>query len=177
MGKLHRIALISDTHGLVRPELLEALQGVEEILHGGDVGHPDVLRALEQIAPVTAVSGNVDVGVPGLNHPSFARRELYGLSVLITHYVGSAEQPMPPVAAAIRTGKPQLVLSGHTHKPLVETQAGILYVNPGSCGPKRFSLPCSFGVLTLDVTEGKRPTPDVMLYDLELGGKLSWREP
>ena len=176
MSNLHRIGLIADTHGLIRPELLKMLQGVEEILHAGDVGHPDVIAKLEEVAPVIAVCGNVDVGVAGLNHPSFALRRVFELRVLITHYVGSAEQPMPPVAAAIRAEKPHLVLSGHTHKPLVETRGGILYVNPGSCGPKRFTLPCSFGVLTLDDGQGRPPSPEVTLFDLEKGGKLTWSD-
>lgn len=173
----HRIGLISDTHGLVHPALAGLLTGVEEILHGGDVGTPEVISAIEKIAPVTAVSGNVDVGVKGLSYPAFARRDLYGLRVLITHYVGTSEHTMPPVAAAIHAERPGLVLSGHTHKPLVETRGGILYVNPGSCGPRRFKLPISCGILTLRVSDGvAAPRAEVVLYDLETGRELIWTD-
>jgi len=172
---VHRIGLISDTHGTVHPRLAELLQGVEEILHGGDVGSLDVVKQLEKIAPLTAVSGNVDVGIRGLSYPAFARRDLYGLRVLITHYVGTPEQPMPPVAEAIKAEKPGLVLSGHTHKPLVEQIGSVLYVNPGSCGPRRFKLPISCGLLTLRLDDGAiAAQPEVKLYDLETGGELIW---
>ncbi|MCW8131541.1 MAG: metallophosphoesterase family protein [Planctomycetota bacterium] len=173
----HRIGLISDTHGLVHPALAGLLKGVEEILHAGDVGCPEVIQDLEKVAPVTAVSGNVDVGVRGLSYPAFARRDLYGLRVLITHYVGTPGHPMPPVAEAIKAEHPRLVLSGHTHKPLVETRDGILYVNPGSCGPRRFKLPISCGILTLRVADGAASaSAEVVLFDLETGRELIWTD-
>src|ERR1051325_278520 len=82
----HRIGLVSDTHGLFHPALPSVLEGVEEIFHAGDVGSAKVIESLKRIAPVTAVSGNVDMGIPGVVFPAFARRDLYGLRVLITHY-------------------------------------------------------------------------------------------
>ena len=170
-GKIHRIGLVSDTHGQFHPALNTLLSGVEEILHAGDVGSPQVIESLSRIAPITAVSGNVDVGIPGLVYPAFARRDLYGVRVLITHYVGTPESPMPPVAEAIKVERPQLVLSGHTHKPFVEVRLGILYVNPGSCGPRRFRLPISCGVLTVKEGAGIAEAK-VQLYDLETGGEL-----
>lgn len=174
-AKTRRIGLVSDTHGVFHPALEPVLKGVEEILHAGDVGLPEVIERLSRIAPVTAVSGNVDVAVKGLSYPAFARRDFYGLRILITHYVGTPEQPMPPVAEAIKTEKPGMVLSGHTHKPSVESAGGILYVNPGSCGPRRFKLPISCGVLNLRPQEGSAaPQAEVVLFDLETGKELIW---
>ena len=171
--EVHRIGLVSDTHGFFHPALNQVLNGVEEILHAGDVGSKAVIELLGRIAPVTAVSGNVDVGSTSLVYPAFARRDLYGIRVLITHYVGTPESPMPPVAEAIKAERPGLVLSGHTHKPAVENRLGVLYVNPGSCGPRRFRLPISCGVLSLKKTAGAVEA-HVALFDLETGGSLEW---
>jgi len=161
----HRIGLVSDTHGRLHPAVKETLAGVELILHAGDVGKPEILEELAEIAPVVAVGGNVDMGVEGLDLPCFEVRDLFGLKILITHYTGEFEHLLPPVACTIDARKPDLVLSGHTHKPMVQQFNGIAFVNPGSCGPKRFSLPITCGMLTL---RADRPKDfEVQLFDLE----------
>lgn len=174
----YRIGLISDTHGLLRPELPAALAGVEEILHAGDVGTPEVLAELQALAPVTAVKGNVDVCVPALRIPSFSIRDLHGLSILITHYLGTPDEPLPPVAAVIKAERPRLILTGHTHQPRVQERDGTMFVNPGSCGPRRFELPVSYGLLTIhDPEEGqRRPRFEVRIFDLESGALLDGHE-
>ncbi len=128
------VGLISDTHGLVRPEALEALRGVERIVHAGDVGAPDVLTALRAIAPVTAVRGNNDRGAWAARLPERATLSVRGRRVLVIHdrqALGAADAP-PGMA---------VVVCGHSHRPVVELQDGILWVNPGSAGPRRFTLP------------------------------------
>jgi hypothetical protein len=137
-----RIGLISDTHGLLRPEAVAFLRGSELIVHGGDIGHAGVLEELGSLAPVTAVRGNND-------HGSWAEavRETEVLQVgevfiYVLHYL--AELDLDPVAAGF-----QVVVSGHSHKPLVETRDGVLYINPGSSGPRRFKLPVSVAELMI----------------------------
>lgn len=168
----HRIGLVSDTHGQYLPALDEVLAGVEEILHAGDVGDPAILKRLQRLAPVTAVGGNVDVGVAGLALPAFARREWCGFRVLITHYAGQPEAPLPPVRAALERERPHLLLSGHTHQPEIVRHGETWFVNPGSCGPRRFKLPVSCGILTLRATAGA-PEMLVRILDLEHGGELA----
>lgn len=176
-GSAHRIGLIADTHGLFDPKLEELLAGVELILHAGDVGAPEVLRILTRIAPVKAVSGNVDVGVAGLDLPCFVRQDVHGVPVLVTHYVGDPEALLPPVAAELAREPARLVLSGHTHKPWIECRDETVFVNPGSCGPRRFKLPRSCGVLTLPGGGGSPETGglDIQLFDLDSGGDLDWK--
>ena len=176
-GKTGRIGLVSDTHGQFDPLLPEILKDVSAILHAGDVGTPEVIEQLKLICPVlVVVSGNVDTHVPGLEKlPAFAKRNLMGIRILITHYTGSSDFLLPPVTAAIQKEKPALVLSGHTHKPLIEEKAGILYVNPGSCGPRRFELPRTCGILTVSAPTEEElktsasilPRLNVMLWELD----------
>jgi putative phosphoesterase len=137
-----RIGVISDTHGLLRPEALVALQGAEHILHAGDVGDIAILDGLRQIAPVTAIRGNVDVSgacaqLPDTELVQFAGRGIYMLHDRLT-------LDLDPVAAGIA-----VVISGHSHHPAVQWHKGILYFNPGSAGPRRFSTPVSVGFLTI----------------------------
>jgi len=141
-----RIGVVSDTHGLMRPEALSALAGVEHILHLGDVGNPSILKSLAQIAPVHAVRGNIDRTGPCSRLPEtdvlfFEDHYLYLLHDISTLH-------LDPVAAKFAA-----VLYGHTHKPLIEHRKGVLYFNPGSCGPRRFNLHPTIGLL--DVTVGK----------------------
>lgn len=176
-GKSGRIGLVSDTHGMFDPALPEILKDVSAILHAGDVGDPAILGQLKDICPsLVVVSGNVDTHVRGLEMlPAFAKRNLMGIRILITHYTGSSDFRLPPVVAAIKKEKPALVLSGHTHIPLIEQQDGILFVNPGSCGPKRMDLPRTCGVLTVSApTEDElknftaiTPRLNIVLYDLD----------
>jgi putative phosphoesterase len=135
-----QIGVISDTHGLLRPEAVEALRGVKHILHAGDVGDAAILDQLRQIAPVTAIRGNTDRSGPCVQLPAIELTELGGCSIYMLHDVH--ELDLDPVAAGI-----QAVVSGHSHKPLIEWKKGVLYFNPGSAGPRRFSLPISVGLL------------------------------
>jgi putative phosphoesterase len=136
------IGVISDTHGLMRPEAVEALRGVELILHAGDVGRPEVLDALKGIAPVVAVRGNNDKGAWAEELPAWDVAEVGVVFIYMIHDV--KEIDLSPAAAGF-----QVVVSGHSHKPSVEERKGVLYVNPGSAGPRRFKLPVSIARLTV----------------------------
>lgn len=128
------IGVISDTHGLLRPEAVDALRGVDLILHAGDVGSPDVLATLKRIAPVVAVRGNNDKGEWANELPHWEVTKVGIVSIYMIHDV--KEINLSPAAAGF-----QVVVSGHSHKPSIEKRKGVLYVNPGSAGPRRFSLP------------------------------------
>lgn len=137
-----RIGVLSDTHGLLRPEVLPALTGVEHILHAGDVGDITILRALETIAPVTAIRGNIDTHGPCAEFPATEAVELDGKLLYLVHSVRDLD--LHPTAAGISA-----VISGHSHKPGIEWKDGVLYLNPGSAGPRRFSLPITLAILTI----------------------------
>jgi uncharacterized protein len=137
-----RIGVISDTHGLLRSEALEALAGVDHILHAGDVGNPKILSALEAIAPLTAIRGNIDRTGPCAALPATEIVTLGGTAFYLLHNLH--ELDLDPAAAGIA-----VVVSGHSHKPLIEHRRGVLYLNPGSAGPQRFSLPVTLGLVTL----------------------------
>jgi uncharacterized protein len=137
-----RIGLISDTHGLLRPEALLFLQGSDHIVHGGDICDAGVLEALSAIAPLTAVRGNNDHGDWALRLRETELVQLGDVFVYAIHDL--AQLDIDPGAAGI-----QVVVSGHSHKPAVERRGGVLYVNPGSAGPRRFRLPISLGELTV----------------------------
>jgi uncharacterized protein len=141
-----RIGVISDTHGLMRPQALRALQGAEHILHAGDVGDPAILDALRAIAPVTAIRGNIDEGGPCSHLPSTELVELGGRSIFMLHDVKKID--LNPEAAGIAA-----VVFGHSHKPLVEWRRGVLFLNPGSAGPRRFELPVTFAWLKIEANE------------------------
>jgi len=133
-GKL--IGIISDTHGLVRPQALEALKGVDMILHAGDIGSQDVLNTLNEVAPVVAVRGNNDKADWAHSLPDWEVVEVGNVSIYMLHDM--KEIDISPSGAGF-----QVVVSGHSHKPSVEEQRGVLYINPGSAGPRRFKLPVS----------------------------------
>lgn len=137
-----RIGVISDTHGLLRPEALAALRGVDHILHAGDVGDPAILDALRAIAPLTAIRGNIDRNGPCTLLPATELVELGGHGVYILHDL--AELDLDPIAAGI-----SIVISGHSHQPRIDHRKGVLYFNPGSAGPRRFRLPISLGFLAI----------------------------
>jgi putative phosphoesterase len=137
------IGVISDTHGLLRPEALDALRGVDRILHAGDVGSPEVLEALARVAPLTAVRGNNDHGAWADALPLTAVVEAPGALIYMLHDVG--ELDLDPQAAGMR-----VVVAGHSHKPRQEERGGVLYFNPGSAGPRRFRLPIAVGKLVVD---------------------------
>jgi len=141
-----KVGVISDTHGLLRPEAVELLRGSQHIIHAGDIGSPEIITALEKIAPVTAIRGNVDT-------QSWARRfaetevvELEGLHIYVIHDANALD--LNPKAAGFAA-----VISGHSHQPKQEIKDGVLYFNPGSAGPRRFKLPISVG--RLEITGGK----------------------
>ena len=136
------IGVISDTHGLLRPEAIEALQGVDLILHAGDVGSREVLDTLNDIAPVVAVRGNNDKGAWAEELPHWEVAEAGAVYIYMIHDV--KESDLNPAAAGF-----QVVVSGHSHQPSVEERKGVLYVNPGSAGPRRFSLPVSIARLNV----------------------------
>ncbi|MEN0065713.1 MAG: metallophosphoesterase family protein [Myxococcota bacterium] len=129
-----RIGIVSDTHGLVRPEVLAQLQGVSCILHAGDVGRRSVLEALTEIAPVHAVRGNVDRGAWAEGLPETAWVEVGGRIFYVLHDLDALD--LDPEVAGI-----DVVVSGHSHKPSLTTKRGVTYLNPGSIGPRRFKLP------------------------------------
>lgn len=140
------IGLISDTHGLIRPEALNALRGSDFIIHAGDIGRPDVLGHLMALAPVFAVRGNVDTGVWAASLPETETLTIGGQGVHVLHALG--DLALNPETAGIA-----VVIHGHTHQPRIEEKGGVLYVNPGSAGPRRFRLPVTVG--TLHVEDGK----------------------
>jgi putative phosphoesterase len=134
------IGVISDTHGLLRPEAVEALRGSDHIIHAGDVGDPAILEKLNQIASVTAVRGNVDTGVWSRQLPLTDVLEVDGVSFYVLHILD--ELDLKPEAAGFVA-----VIYGHSHKPHSEMKNGVLYFNPGSAGPRRFDLPITVGKL------------------------------
>jgi uncharacterized protein len=136
------IGVISDTHGLLRPQAVTVLRGSSLIIHAGDVGRLDVLSALQRIAPVTAVRGNIDHGPRTVELPETELVELDAHSLYVLHDLNDLD--LDP-----RTAGFDVVISGHTHKPKIETKDGVLYFNPGSAGPRRFNLPIAVGRLTI----------------------------
>ena len=140
-----RIGLISDTHGLLRPEALERLSGADHIIHAGDIGRPEIIEVLRALAPTTAIRGNIDRGAWADAFPHVARARLGGLSIHVVHAL--ADLDLEGLGADVAA-----VVSGHTHRPMVERRGGLLLLNPGSAGPKRFKLPIT--VASLWVAEG-----------------------
>ena len=139
-----RIGLISDTHNLVRPEALDALRGCAHIIHAGDICKRDVLDALASLAPLTVVRGNNDVGDDVARLPEHARIELGGATIHIVHDIADVPKQLDGI---------DVVVTGHSHKPLIEHRNGVLFVNPGSAGPRRFKLPITLALL--DIDDGK----------------------
>lgn len=142
------IGLISDTHGLLRPEARIALRGVDRIIHAGDICDPHVLRELETIAPVSAVRGNNDRGHWAETLPEKERLEIGGVGIYVVHDLHDLD--IEPRAAGIK-----VVVTGHSHKPHSKMENGVLFVNPGSAGPRRFKLPISIGFLEIKDGQAK----------------------
>ena len=152
-----KIGVVSDTHGLLRPEVIPALAGVEHILHLGDVGEPEILKTLETIAPVTAIRGNVDRAGKCSKLPETEVVIFEGHYLYMLHDVHSLR--LDPAAA-----KFSAVLYGHSHQPGVRRHKGVLYFNPGSCGPRRFELPVTIGLLSVD--KGVEPVAHIVHLDI-----------
>lgn len=150
------VGVISDTHGLLRAGALDELRGVDVIVHAGDIGDPEILRQLRQVAPVTAVRGNIDTAEWSRSLPEREVLEIGGASLYVLHNV--QELDLDPTAAGFSA-----VIFGHSHKPLIEMRKGVLFFNPGSAGPRRFSLPISLGKLL--VRNGKMKAELIQLKE------------
>ena len=146
------VGVIADTHGLVRPEALAALRGVDRILHAGDIGGPEVLRALEAVAPVTAVRGNNDRGAWAETIAETEAVEVAGAWLYVLHDVKELTRTPPPE-------KVDVVISGHSHKPSFDWRDGVLFLNPGSAGPRRFKLPIAVARL---IVRGRSVRPELI---------------
>jgi uncharacterized protein len=149
-----RIGVISDTHGLLRPEAEARLAGAEHIIHAGDIGAPDIVPRLSRMAPTTAIRGNVDGDAWAGAFPETAVVTLAGRRIHVLHDL--AELALDPAACGF-----SVVISGHSHRPRIETVGGVLYLNPGSAGRRRFSLPVT--VATIELTGG---AVEAQIHDL-----------
>jgi uncharacterized protein len=139
-----KIGVVSDTHGLLRPEVLPALSGFDHILHLGDVGNHTILESLAEIAPIHAVRGNIDRSGPCSRLPETDVLLFEGHYIYLLHDIGTLH--LDPAAARFSA-----VLYGHSHRPNIEVRKDVLYFNPGSCGPRRFELPITIGLMTVDL--------------------------
>src|SRR6201992_2388888 len=137
-----RIGIISDTHGLLRPEAERRLAGVDHIIHGGDIGRPEIMDALRRIAPVTAIRGNVDIGDWAVAYPETEVVRLAGRSIYVLHDLKTLQ--VDPVARGI-----DVVVSGHSHMPKIITARGVLYVNPGGADRRGFGLPITLATIAV----------------------------
>jgi len=142
-GLPRRIGVISDTHGLLRPQAVDALRGVEHIIHAGDICGVEILEQLRKLAPVTAVRGNNDRGPWAQNIPERVKLELGGVRIYVLHDLKELD---------VEPADFQVVIAGHSHQPRVEMRDGVLFLNPDSAGPRRFTLPVSVGFL--EITAG-----------------------
>lgn len=134
------VGLISDTHGLLRPEALDALRGADYLVHAGDIGSPDILTSLRRLAPLTAVRGNNDVAEWSLDVPLLNTLAVGPVRIHVLHEIAHLKDHVLPVGT-------RAVVYGHSHRPSIELKDGVLYVNPGSAGPRRFKLPVSLALL------------------------------
>jgi len=151
------IGIISDTHGLLRPEALRALAHVDHIIHGGDIGDPEIITALRRIAPVTAIRGNVDTGEWATEFAETEFVRLAGRLFYVLHDLNTLQ--VDPVAQGI-----DVIVSGHSHVPKINTVDGLLYLNPGSAGRRRFKLPITLARLEI-APDGLKP----IIHDLDVG--------
>lgn len=167
-----RVGLVSDTHGLLDPALPGLFRGCALIVHAGDVVRPEILDALAALAPVTAVRGNNDRGPAFAGLPATARLALGALRALVVHDLGPRERPRPPARALLLRDPPELVVHGHSHRPGAARVGPTLYVNPGSAGPRRFTLPRTAAILTV---RGRRAR--VAFFELDAGGPRPFGPP
>ncbi len=152
----YRIGVISDTHSLLRPEALVALQGSQAILHAGDIGKPEIIDALQEIAPVTAVRGNIDREPWSRRYPLTQIVQVQDITLYMLHDLGQLD--LDPAAAGFAA-----VISGHSHQAIQVMKNGVLYLNPGSAGPRRFRLPVS--VALMEIKDGKLKAKIVQLSE------------
>jgi uncharacterized protein len=151
-----RVGLVSDTHGLLRPEVRAFLARSDYIIHGGDIGSAQILEELAALAPLVAVRGNNDTEGWAVRLPETEMIRVGGVFVYVIHDISQLD--IEPRAALVRA-----IVSGHSHKPKVDERDGVLYVNPGSCGPKRFKLPISVGELLVEGTEVRARTMELAI--------------
>jgi len=137
-----RVGIISDTHGLLRPQAMKQLAGTDHIIHAGDIGGPEVVEGLRRIAPTTAIRGNIDAGEWAKNYPDTELVVLGGRAFYVLHNL--EEIKLDPAASGF-----DVIISGHSHRARIETKTGVLYLNPGSAGPRRFKLPIAVAILVL----------------------------
>jgi putative phosphoesterase len=152
-----RLGIISDTHGLLRPQAATFLEGCDRIVHGGDIGNAEVLARLSAIAPVTAIRGNNDKGAWTAAIPETLLLEFSGIHLYAIHDLSLLD--IDPSAAGI-----QIVVSGHSHKPAIERRDGVVFINPGSAGPRRFKLPISIADISI---EGGAISPRIVELEIE----------
>jgi len=138
-----RIGIISDTHGLLRPEAIKHLAGMDHVIHAGDIGAPEVIEGLRKIAPTTVLRGNIDAGEWAKDYPDTELVVLGGRALYVLHNL--KEIKLDPAASGF-----DVIISGHSHRPKIETKNGVLYLNPGSAGPRRFKLPVALAILEPD---------------------------
>ncbi|MBI3803199.1 MAG: metallophosphoesterase family protein [Nitrospirae bacterium] len=167
-----RIGVISDTHGRLDPKVLQIFAGVDHIIHAGDIGGEAVLKGLAQIAPVIAVRGNNDVGPPLNQLPDLERIAWEGREIVLIHNLKDYLKPTEAMKQRLRGVAPRVVISGHSHKGMVEQREEVIYFNPGGAGPKRFSLRRSVGMM-----ERQEETVRFSLIFLEEGRPLRRRFP
>lgn len=153
---MKKVGVISDTHSLLRPEAIAALQGSDFIIHAGDVGKQEIIESLSEIAPVTVVHGNIDKGELKELYPENEVLIVEEAYIYVLHI--KEELDLDPVAAEFH-----VVVTGHTHKPKIEEKSGVLFLNPGSAGPKRFTLPITVAVLSVD---GSAVTAEIIELDV-----------
>ena len=165
-----RIGIISDTHGLLRPEALSALRGADHVLHAGDIGGEEVLAELRAIAPVTAVAGNID-GFRCGDAGETARVMLDGVRFYLTHILDRPRHPRPEVQTELRRDPADVVVFGHSHLPHDEVLGSVRFVNPASAGPRRFDYPVS--VAMLEVRRGRVISSRFLPLDARSEGALA----
>ncbi len=156
------VGIISDTHGILEPEVLGIFQGVDLILHGGDIGTSEVLRDLEAVAPVKAVLGNVDDPRAVGRHPARRVERVGELPILVTHEIGAPDRLLPKVERAIARERPRVVVFGHSHRAYNAEHGAVLFLNPGGAGPRRFGLPRSVALLRI---QDGTPQAEIVLLD------------
>jgi putative phosphoesterase len=146
------VGVISDTHGLLRPQAVAALRGSDMIIHAGDVGNPDVIKALEDVAPTFVVRGNIDTGTWAADLPMTERVEVGEQVIYVLHEISQLDFDPAEVGFAA-------VVFGHSHQPLIETRQGVLFLNPGSAGPRRFRLPIAVARIAVS---GRHMRPEIL---------------
>jgi hypothetical protein len=167
-----KLGLVSDSHGLFDPKLPEVLRGCALVLHAGDIVKPEVLHALGEIAPVRAVRGNNDFGPSFDALPETVLLEAGALQVLVVHDLGARERPKPPARGLLLRHRPEVVVHGHSHRPGAVLIGPTLFVNPGSAGPRRFSLPRTAAIL---VIRGR--SAQVTFFDLSGAAPVPFGDP